>query len=107
MLFSPIIPESLNGFVFVEDNNKNLNTKGPWWKQGVELFSEVSTWIAVPMVVALILGKWLDAHYGTKPLLFLILAGLGFLVTIFGLVRVVTKYMDKIKKEVEKQNQNK
>jgi len=57
----------------------------------------------VPVVGALIVGKWLDARYGTKPMMLLILAGLGFLISIIGIVRVVTRYTAKIKKEVEKQ----
>ena len=49
----------------MEENEKKLYNKGPWWKPGVELFSEISTWIIVPIVLALVFGKMLDAHYGT------------------------------------------
>ncbi len=62
----------------------------------MQIFSEVSTWIAVPIIVALIAGKALDRHYGTQPVIFLIFAGLGFLVTCFGMYRVVKNYMKKI-----------
>ena len=65
----------------------------------MELLSEVSTWIVVPIVCALVFGKMLDAHYGTKPVIFLIFAGLGFLVTCFGMYRVVKDYIKKIKDE--------
>ena len=70
----------------------NQNSGGPWWKQGVELFSEVSTWILVPIVLALIAGKALDNHYGTKPFWLLVLAGLSFLVSAYGIVKSVKKY---------------
>ncbi len=69
---------------------------GPWWKPGIQILSEVSTWIVTPVVFALIFGKMLDTHYQTKPIIFLIFAGLGFLITCFGMVKVVKNYMKKI-----------
>jgi F0F1-type ATP synthase assembly protein I len=88
--------QSRNGFVFVDDNKQNLNSGGPWWKPGVEIFSEVSTWIVVPIVLALIFGKMLDAHFGTKPIIFLSLAGIAFLFSCYKIVRVVKDYMKKL-----------
>ena len=79
-----------------EIENKQ-NNGGPWWKQGVELFSEVSTWILVPIILALITGKALDNHFGTKPLWLLVLAGLSFLISAYGIVKSVRKYTDKNK----------
>ena len=70
---------------------------GPWWKPAMQIFGDVSTWIVVPIVCALVFGKMLDAHYGTKPVIFLIFAGLGFLVTCFGMYRVVKDYIQKLK----------
>lgn len=81
--------------------NQNLNNSGPWWKPGMQILGEVSTWIVVPIVLALIFGKMLDTHYGTKPVIFLVFAGLGFLVTCFGMFRVVKNYMQKLKNDVE------
>lgn len=81
------------------ENNKRQT--GPWWKPAVEIFSEISTWIVVPIVLALVGGKALDAHYGTKPIIFLSLAGFGFLITCFGIFRIVKNYIKKLK-EIEK-----
>lgn len=80
---------------------KNQN----WWKPGVEIFSQISGYIVVPLVVALIVGKKLDVHYGTQPWLLLALAALGFLITCVGMVRVIRKYMKKLK-ETEINNEN-
>jgi len=71
--------------------------KGPWWKDGVRIMSDVSTWIIVPIVVALVAGKALDKHFGTKPILFFCLIGLAFLITCFGMYRTVKDYMRKLK----------
>ena len=79
----------------MEENKQNFNNGGPWWKPGVELFSEVSTWIVVPIVLALIAGKALDTHFGTKPVIFLALTGFAFLVTCYGVYRVIKNYIKK------------
>jgi len=92
-----ILGESLSGFVFVEENNKNL-TGGPWWKEGVKLMSDVSTWVVVPIVGALVLGKFLDRRFGTEPVIFLALAGFGFLVTCYGIWKIVKDYMKKLER---------
>lgn len=76
--------------------------RGPWWKAGVELFSQVSMWIVAPIILALIAGKSLDNHFGTKPTIFLILTGVGFIFTCVGMVRVIRKYLNKLK-EIEQE----
>lgn len=93
--------QSRDGFVFVEENKRNLNSRGPWWKSGVQLFSEVSTWIALPIILALTIGKSLDSHYGTKPVIFLISVGVAFLVSSFKIYKTVKDYMKKLS-EIEK-----
>ena len=74
-----------------------VENQKPNWVVGAQLFTEISGWIVGPIVIALIAGKWLDVKFGTEPWLFLALAALGFLVTIFGIVKVVRNYMRKIK----------
>ena len=95
----------------MEENKQNMNSgKGPWWKEGVQIFTQVSVWIVVPILLALFIGKALDAHFGTKPIIFLIASGVGFLFSCFGIVRVISKYMQEIKDLGEKgdaQNQEK
>jgi len=90
----------------MEEDKKKLYNKGlprsgegPWWKSGVEIVGQVSTWIVVPIVLALVFGKMLDKHYGTKPIIFLSLAGLGFLISCFGIFRIIKNYIKKIKDE--------
>ena len=82
------------------ENNKRQT--GPWWKPAVELFSKISTWIAVPIILALIAGKALDKYYGTAPWMLLILAGIGFATSSFGIVRAVKKFIEKTKEEIKK-----
>lgn len=77
----------------------------PWWKPAFEIFGRVSVWVVVPIVVALIAGKWLDARYGTSPWAFLSLSGVGFLVSSFGIVYTAREYINKIAKE-KQENDN-
>jgi len=74
-----------------------MSKKDAWWAPALEIFSEVSSFIVVPIVVALVAGKALDAHFGTRPWIFLALAGLGFLVSVYGIWKVVKRYGDKLK----------
>ncbi|KKR83671.1 MAG: hypothetical protein UU30_C0012G0001, partial [Candidatus Nomurabacteria bacterium GW2011_GWA2_40_97] len=60
--------------------------------------SEVSTWIFVPIILALIAGKALDNHYGTKPVMLLTLAGVSFLISAYGIVKAVKNFTSKLKK---------
>lgn len=90
-------------FIYMAENQTNE----PWWKPGVEIFGRVSVWVVVPIVGALVVGKWLDGLYGTKPWIFLGLSGTGFLISSFGIVITVTKYIRKISNENGKPNEPK
>ena len=58
----------------------------------MRIFSEISTWIFVPIILALIGGKALDKAYGTKPLMLLVLAGVAFLISAYGIVKAVRNF---------------
>ncbi len=88
------------------ENNQNSNNNGPWWKPGMQIMGEVSTWIVVPIILALIFGKMLDTRFGTKPVIFLIFAGIGFLTTCFGIYKVTKNYTKKLKVEEKREKQN-
>jgi len=85
----------------MDKDKKNLN-----WKPAIEIFSQVSTWVVVPIVLALIFGKMLDAHYGTRPWIFLVFTGVAFMISSFGIVRVISKYIKKIQEENKQEKNN-
>ncbi|MBI5139061.1 AtpZ/AtpI family protein [Candidatus Nomurabacteria bacterium] len=82
--------------------NNNLNKRELWWKPAVEIFTRVSGWIAAPVILALIVGKYLDGYFGTKPWIFISLTGFAFLISSFGIVREVSKYMKNIDRNNKK-----
>lgn len=84
------------------DLGNDKKEKGAWWAPGIRIMGDVSTWIIVPIVVALVAGKALDAHYGTKPWIFLGLTGVGFLFTCYGFYKTVKDYVKKLKDEASK-----
>ena len=63
-------------------------------------------WVVVPVVLALVTGKYLDGQYGTKPWLFLGFTGAAFLISTFGIVRTIAAYMKKITAD-DKSNESK
>ncbi len=70
-----------------------------WWKPAVAVFGQVSGWIIVPLVLALILGKYLDGRFGTEPWLFIGLTCVGFLISSFGIVKVAFAHIRDSKNE--------
>ena len=83
-------------------NNTKQANLGAWWKPALEIFSEVSAWIVVPIVFALVIGKSLDKYFGTKPWLFIILAILGFMFSSFKIVKIVKRYAENLKNKDNK-----
>lgn len=75
------------------------NKKVLWWKPAFEVFGRVSVWVVVPIIAALILGKRMDEVYDTSPWLFLALSGAAFLISSFGIVHTVIRYVRNIEKE--------
>jgi F0F1-type ATP synthase assembly protein I len=75
------------------------NKDNKWWQPGLEIFGQITGWIAGPIIISLFLGKYLDNKYGTKPWLFLGLTALAFFITCYGIVKMTTAYIKKIEKE--------
>ncbi|MFA6098225.1 MAG: AtpZ/AtpI family protein [Patescibacteria group bacterium] len=75
----------------------------PWWQPAVTIFAEVTGWIAVPILIALFLGKYLDEKYGTDPWYYLGLTAVAFIISSTGIVIVAGKYI----RQIEKENKNK
>ncbi|HPN96633.1 MAG TPA: AtpZ/AtpI family protein [Candidatus Moranbacteria bacterium] len=80
------------------EDNKN-NPKAPWWQPSLLLFTRLSGWIAGPVILAVFVGKWLDRKYNTEPWLFLILVGIAFFLSSFGIIHDSLKEMKRIEKE--------
>lgn len=83
------------------NESKQNNSKVPWWQPGLLLFSKLSGWIIGPVILGIILGKWLDRKFHTEPWLFLATVGLAFAISMFGIIRDSVREMKKIEKEAQ------
>jgi len=68
------------------------------------MFAQSTGWIAVPVIGALFLGNWLDQKYQTKPLYFLSLTILAFIISCIGIGMTGIKYIKEI--DLEDKNKN-
>ena len=71
----------------------------PWWQAGLTVFAEVTGWIAVPIIGALYLGRYLDEINDSEPWYFLTLTGMAFVVSTIGITITAGKYISKIEAE--------
>jgi F0F1-type ATP synthase assembly protein I len=79
----------------------------PWWQPALIIFAEVTGWIAVPIIIALYLGRYLDEKNNSEPWFFLGLTGAAFIISCTGMVMVAGKYIRQIEKDarIKKTNQ--
>lgn len=63
------------------------------------LFTKLSGWILGPVILGVIVGKWLDKKYNTEPWLFLATVGIAFFLSMFGIVKDSLREMRRIEKE--------
>ncbi|HLP86253.1 MAG TPA: AtpZ/AtpI family protein [Candidatus Paceibacterota bacterium] len=85
------------------EDNKNI--KKPWWRDGVIIFTKVSAYIAVPVILASFIGKYLDNKYNTGSLIFYVSIAIAFLCTIYMIWKEMKAYKKKVEKE-EGSNEN-
>lgn len=71
----------------------------PSWQPGMQLFLKLSGWIGVPVLIAVVVGRYLDAQYHTDPWLFLLSVGIAFIVSIGAIIHYGLKEMKRIESE--------
>jgi hypothetical protein len=74
------------------------NIEKPWWRDGIILFTKVSAYIAVPVIVASLVGKSLDKKYNTNYIFF-IFTGIAFILTMLLIWREVKVYKNNLDKK--------
>ncbi|EKE18500.1 MAG: hypothetical protein ACD_9C00313G0008 [uncultured bacterium] len=66
-----------------------------WWQPGLQLFLRLSAWIGGPIIIAVVVGKFLDNTFGTAPWLLLLSVSIAFIVSIVMIVRIGLREMGK------------
>lgn len=80
------------------------NQKDSWWQPGLILFIKLSSWIGIPIIIAVFVGKFLDKKFKTEPWLFLLCVGISFVFSMFALVVQGKNEMNRIEKEAKENN---
>ncbi len=81
---------------------KKENLKQAWWFPAVHMFMRISGWIIGPIVAALILGKFLDKIFYSKPWFFITLTAVAFIFSMFKLLMETLTQIRKIEKQTNK-----
>jgi len=69
--------------------------KNPWWQESLSVFSRLSGWVLLPLIIGTFLGRWLDRKYNSDPKWFFIVIGIAFIISMIGLVIQARKEMKK------------
>jgi len=72
------------------------------WSIAIRTMSIASAWIVGPVLLGLVIGKWLDQKYSSGPWLMIISLSFFFLVSMFGIVKNALKEFKKIEEEAKK-----
>jgi len=73
--------------------------KDTYWGPVMRILVSITAWIAGPVIIGSLIGRWLDQKFNTGPWLFLIAVGICFLVSMFGLTIMALKEFKKIDEE--------
>jgi hypothetical protein len=86
--------------------SKNDQDKNFWLNVGLRMFAESTGWIAIPVVGALYLGRYLDEKQNTGNLYFFSLTALAFIISCVGLSLIGMKYLKMLDQDKEKKKDN-
>lgn len=79
-----------------ENRNKNF-----WRREAFEVFAQASCWIVGPIIIAILLGQWLDERYQKEQWFLVACVTVAFIVTNIGLVRMAVKASRKMEKIIK------
>lgn len=57
------------------------------YSRALFLFLRMSSWIAFPVILALLVGSYLDSKFNSSPKFFLLVLVISFIVSMIGLVK--------------------
>jgi len=75
----------------IDNKKKSIDWVGP-----VKIAARLSSWIIFPVIAGFLLGSYLDKKYDSSPKWFLIVIGVSFVISMFGLVKNTIEEYKKI-----------
>ncbi|MFA5773292.1 MAG: AtpZ/AtpI family protein [Candidatus Paceibacterota bacterium] len=76
-----------------------------WYMPAIKMFANISGWIAGPIIIALIVGKYLDKKYNSDPWFFIGLTVIAFVISIAGIMKILMKYLKEIEREAKEKKE--
>jgi len=77
----------------------NEDTKINWWQPALIMFGRMSFWVVAPVVLGLVVGRWLDRILDAEPWGLISVVGLAFVISMIGLVKEASREYEKIANE--------
>lgn len=73
----------------MENNNKSEpSIKSEYWK----VFTKVSAWIVIPVLISAFIGNYLDRKLDSAPWILGVALAVSFTVSMIAIVKIATKY---------------
>jgi F0F1-type ATP synthase assembly protein I len=67
-----------------------------WWQEGLFFFYNISSWIIGPLLLGIIIGKYIDSRFMSSPKYLIISIFVAFIITNIGLFLRVKEYSKKL-----------
>lgn len=80
----------------IEEEKQLNNKREDWWRPAMFFYAKVTSWIILPILVAVFLSKYVDRN---NQILFFVLIIIGFGITCFGIYKEIKIYQKNINKE--------
>lgn len=81
-----------------KEHQKNPEkNKSDYSRNNLQIFGIISSWIVAPIVLALLVGSWLDEKYQNDYFFTLTSVGIAFIMTCVGIVREALKAVKELK----------
>jgi F0F1-type ATP synthase assembly protein I len=80
----------------------SAGNKQTWWQPALFMFTRLSVWVAVPVVIATYVGNWIDEKNNSAPWGLISVVGVAFVVSMIGLVYEAAKEYSRIDKDAKK-----
>lgn len=82
------------------------NSPQAWWQPALNIFAQISGLLVGPIIIALLVGRYLDEKFDKEPWFFLGLTTIAFIVSITTLIKIGNKYIRKIEAEQKNKETN-
>ncbi|MEK7572493.1 MAG: hypothetical protein AAB493_01400 [Patescibacteria group bacterium] len=89
----------------MEPDNNNSNKNNVWWKPIMVFYVKITSWIAIPLILAVLAGNYASKSIGSQTLFFIFVMT-GFGISCFGIYKEIKRYKKKLDIPLPKNKEN-